>query len=165
MQHDLARVDSPSLESGALIPSSSRACRPGLAARPRAGRFAFPWLDNGNTGRKVHFRWTTPTRVLSEAFGTLIAYSCIRLPMAETTRDEGKLQPRFLSFVGCLDEIRSGLGYTGVLDPEQLRAARTRVLVRLRASRLPPRRQRSYPRIVEAALNPHPANKNRSKAA
>ncbi len=121
-------------------------------------------LGNGSTGRKVHFRCMTPGRVLCEVFGTLIAYDCIRLLMAEAARADGKRQPRFLSFVGCLDEIRSALAFTGLLRPEQLTTLRRNLLERLRARRLPPRRQRSYPRTVKAAFSRYGANKKTAQS-
>ena len=122
-------------------------------------------LGNGSTGRKVHFRCKKPGRVLAEAYGALIAYNCVRLQMAEAASAEGKVEPRYLSFVGCLDEIRACLASTGRLSPAQLRVHKRRLMARLLTRRLPPRRQRRYPRVVKATFSPYPAKRNRREAA
>lgn len=122
-------------------------------------------FGNGSEGRKVHFRCKRPGRVLAEAYGALIAYNSIRLLMEEAANPERKVEPRFLSFMGCLDEIRAHLGSAGHVSQGKLPSHRERLIMRLCACRLPKRRERRYPRVVKAARSPYTSSGASRKAA
>ncbi len=111
-------------------------------------------------GVRVTFRTKTPDRVLQEAFGLLTAYNCVRGLMAEAAAEKG-LEPRRLSFVGCLERIRAAVIAFDGADPERFHA---RLLVSLATCVLPKRRVgRKCPRAVKIKMSKWPRKRPGSK--
>lgn len=105
-------------------------------------------------GNQVAFRSQTPTRVLQEVYGLLLAYDCVRALMADAAIEAG-VQPRALSFVECLERIRVALPLLAAApDPEPLFRA---LLDDLARCLLPKRRAgRSFPRAVKIKMSHFP---------
>ena len=104
-------------------------------------------------GEQVTFRTKTPDRIRQEAFGLLIAFNCVRGLMAEAASLKG-VEPRRLSFVGCLERIRAAIIAFDGRDPE---AFQERLLLSLSRCVLPPRRVgRRCPRAVKVKMSKWP---------
>jgi hypothetical protein len=104
-------------------------------------------------GTRVAFRSRTPTRVLQEAYGLLVAYNCVRGLMAEAAALKG-VEPRRLSFVACLHLIRAAVI---AFDGSDVDGAYDRLLVNLASCVLPPRRKgRRCPRAVKVKMSKWP---------
>lgn len=106
-------------------------------------------------GNQVAFRSKTPTRVLQEAYGLLLAYDCVRALMADAAIAAG-VQPRALSFVGCLERIRVALPLLAAATGDRDRLLQA-LLDDLARCRLPKRRVgRSCPRAVKIKMSHFP---------
>jgi hypothetical protein len=106
-------------------------------------------------GKSVVFRSKTPNRVRQEAYGLLLAYNCVRALMTEAAVEAG-VQPRRLSFVGCLERIRLALPLLAAAgnDGDRLLQALVDDLARCV---LPPRRAgRQCPRAVKIKMSNYP---------
>lgn len=102
--------------------------------------------------RKQRFRSHTPTRVLQELYGLLIAYNAIRLRMAQAAKPAG-VEPRQLSFrqAAMLFQLAALSGIP------------TRVVLKiLRSYRIFKRDPRSYPRVVKKPASKFAANRRRA---
>lgn len=103
---------------------------------------------------QVAFRSKTPTRVLQEAYGLLLAYDCVRALMADAAIDAG-VQPRALSFTSCLERIRVALPSLAAANDKD--AALRDLLDDLARCLLPQRRAgRSCPRVVKIKMSHFP---------
>ncbi len=99
--------------------------------------------------KKVQFRTRTPDRVRLEAYGLLIAYNAVRWRMVEAAHAAGELEPRQLSFVGCLLALK--LAFFGQVSlPKLLSVMGSHVL-----PKRPPRR---YDRVVKMPISKFAAN-------
>jgi len=113
---------------------------------------------------RVIFRSHTPERVLQEAYGLLIAYNCVRALMAEAAAEIG-IEPRFLSFMDCLERIRWAVRDMARADPRELPALHAELVGDLALCRLPPRRSdRRCERAVKIKMSNF-ARKRRGKPA
>jgi hypothetical protein len=117
-------------------------------------------IKTHQAGTEVTFRTKTRNRVLQEAFGLFLAYNCVRGLMAEAAALKG-LEPRRLSFVGCLEWIRAATIAFDGRDPDRFYE---RLLASLAACVLPPRRLgRKCPRAVKIKMSKWPRKRPGSK--
>jgi hypothetical protein len=111
--------------------------------------------------REAVFRSQKPERVRQEAYGLLIAFTCVRALMAEAAATVG-VRPIELSFVACLQNIRLELTRLVSCDDE---VALGRLLDALGRHRLPPRRKgRRYERAVKRKMSNFPRKRRGQKA-
>jgi len=89
--------------------------------------------------KQVTFRSHTPERVEQEFFGLLVAYNCVRALMAEAAQEVG-LDPRRLSFTGCLERITATIPLFAFASPERHAEILDRLRIDLASCRLPARR-------------------------
>lgn len=102
--------------------------------------------------KKVMFRSQTPTRVLQETYGLLLAYNSIRLRMAQAAK-LAKVEPRRISFTYAV----------AILQLAALNGLRERhVLLLLGSKQIHKRPSRSYPRQVKRPAAKFPANRRRA---
>jgi hypothetical protein len=104
--------------------------------------------------QKTVFRSKSPTGVLQEVYGMLIAYNLVRGLMAEAA-EASNLDPRNLSFVDSLDLID-----LATADYQRAKTCRDRQVIRRRllddlaqTVNLRPRRPRQYPRVVKIKMS------------
>ena len=112
--------------------------------------FSYRELKTHLVGNAVVFRSKTRDRVLQEAYGLLLAYNCVRALMADAAVVAG-VQPRRLSFVGCLERIRVALPAVAAAGPgdDVLEV----LLDSLALCLLPKRRDRESPRAVKIKMS------------
>jgi hypothetical protein len=98
--------------------------------------------------REEAIRSRTPEGVRQEMWGVLLAYNLVRHEMAAIAR-KAKLPPTRISFVESLRWMRDEWNWLSVTKPgalvKRLAAMRRNILRYV----LPPRRKRSYPRVVK----------------
>lgn len=110
-------------------------------------------LKTHQVAKRVVFRSQTSERVLQEAYGLLLAYNCVRALMADGAAEAG-VQPRYLSFVDCLDRIRAALPLIAAASPAERPRLLAALLDSLAACVLPPRRAgRRCPRAVKIKMS------------
>jgi uncharacterized protein (DUF983 family) len=103
-----------------------------------------------------------PAGVVQEVYGILLAHSTVRKVMFEAAQEAG-VDPDRVSFVGTLRLIRDALPDLNAASTHQARARRYAVLVRAAAKeRNPPRRPRSYPRVVKRKMSKSSSSVQRS---
>jgi hypothetical protein len=115
--------------------------------------FSFRELKTHLVGNAVVFRSRTRDRVLQEAYGLLLAYNCVRALMAEAAA-RADVQPRRLSFVGCLERIRAAL--PNMATAESSNDALDALLDSLVRLVLRERRDRRSPRAVKIKMSNYP---------
>lgn len=114
---------------------------------------------------RVLFRSKKPTRVLQEAYGLLIAYNSVRTLMAEAAAEAGT-EPRFLSFVECLERIRWAVRDMARASPLRWAALHVDLVADLALCRLPPRRtERRCERAVKIKMSNFPLKRRGQPAA
>jgi hypothetical protein len=110
-------------------------------------------------------RSLTPTGVLQELYGVLLAHYALRAVMHEAAL-AADCDPDRLSFVRALELVREAVPEFQLVAPEQRPQLYARLLRAIAAKRLPPRRLRSNPRVVtrkmanfklQRAAHAHPA--------
>lgn len=114
----------------------------------------------------VTLRSLSPAFVRQELWGILIAYNLVRVEMVRVGAKAGVPANR-LSFVVVLRTIRIECDFWAILRTPGTLPER---LIRLRAdlatrALLPPRRSRSYPRMVKSRGNSYPAKRSTPTAA
>lgn len=110
-------------------------------------------IKTHQVGERVVFRSHTCRRVLQEAYGLLIAYNCVRALMADAAAETG-VQPRQLSFVDCLERIRTALPLIAAARPGDVPRLQRALLDSLAACVLPARRKgRRFPRAVKIKMS------------
>lgn len=111
-------------------------------------------------------RSLNPAFVRQELWGILIAYNLVRVEMVRIGSEVG-VPPNRLSFVVVLRSIRIECDFWAILrTPGTLPARLSRLRSEL-ATRalLPPRRARSYPRMVKSRGNSYPSKRSTPAAA
>ena len=112
----------------------------------------------------VAFRSHTPTRVLQEAYGHLVAYNAVRALMARAAEDAG-VQPRRLSFVDCLERVRWAIRDLPGTPMHSLEERLLRLLGDLARCQLPEKRRgRRCDRAVKIKMSNWP-RKRRGQAS
>jgi len=107
-----------------------------------------------NLLRKKMFRSKTPTRVLQEVYGLMVAYNAIRLRMAQAAK-LAHVEPRELSFCQAVT----------ILQLASLNGISSRVAIKLVSSnRISKRPSRAYPRVVKKPASKFAANRRRAEA-
>jgi hypothetical protein len=90
--------------------------------------------------KAVTFRSHTPERVTQEFYGMLVAYDCVRTLMAEAAQEIG-LDPRRLSFKGCLDRVMATIPVFAFASPDRHAEILARLRIDLCQCRLPAKRE------------------------
>jgi hypothetical protein len=97
-----------------------------------------------------------PAGVVQEVYGILIAHYAVRKVIFEAAKRVA-IDPDRVSFVGALRLIRDALPELDAASTEQVRARRYAVLLEDVGKELnPPRRCRSYPRVVKRKMSKFP---------
>lgn len=107
---------------------------------------------------RIPMRSATPERVLQEVHGLLLAYNAVRALMARTAAAAG-VEPRRLSFTDVLARVRQAVTVMALTPGTLLPKAYELLLEDLGRCRLPPRRDRHYPREVKAKMSSYPLNR------
>lgn len=97
-------------------------------------------------------RSLTPTGVLQELYGVLLAHYALRAVMHEAAL-AADCDPDRLSFVRARDLVREAVPEFHLVAPEQRPQLYARLLREIAAKRLPPRRLRSNPRVVKRKMS------------
>ena len=93
-----------------------------------------------------------PVGVLQELYGLLVAHYAVRALMAEAARD-ARLAPSRLSFAAAIELVRVAVDDFHLVCPAQHATLLRRLLRDLAACRLPPRAQRTNPRVVKRKMS------------
>ena len=107
-------------------------------------------IDEMDTHQRVHdgpLRSKKPVGVIQECYGLLIAHYVVRYFMHEAAVEEN-IDPDRLSFIGSLRIIRRRLDKLQMLSPVSFDAEYRRLIRSISRKLLPPRRNRSNPRVV-----------------
>jgi hypothetical protein len=97
-------------------------------------------------------RSLTPTGVIQELYGLLLAHYAVRFLMHEAALQVDVDVDR-LSFVHALEVVRDAVAEFQLVAPEQVVALYARMLTDMAAKRLPERRVRSNPRVVKQKMS------------
>lgn len=100
----------------------------------------------------VTFRSQTPSRVLQEAYGLLIAYNLVRGLMAQAAKQAG-ISPVQLGFVDSLERIERAMLIMARAPTEHLPSLYRELLEAISRCQLPPRRHRRFPRAVKVKMS------------
>jgi len=100
----------------------------------------------------THFRSKTPTGVVQEFYGLLIAYNAVRQLMHEAARSVD-IEPCKLSFIHAVRVIRETIPIMRAARTEQLPFLYRTMIQHIAAGRLPPRRNRINPRVVKVKMS------------
>ena len=106
-------------------------------------------IDTHQRQTAAHFRSLKPVGVIQEFYGLLIAHYAIRKILLDAAQ-QADLDPDRLSFTNALELIVDSLYDFQFLDPAQQAPRYQQLLRDLAAFRLPPRENRSNPRVVRA---------------
>jgi transposase IS4-like protein/DDE family transposase len=101
-------------------------------------------------GRPLRSR--KPVGVIQELYGLLLAHYAVRFLMHEAAQSAG-LDPDRISFVRALRLIQDAVADFQIAAEEVLPALYQRLLADIAAEPLPPRRHRSYPRVVKRKMS------------
>lgn len=99
--------------------------------------------------REETLRSRKPEGVRQEIWGILLAYNLVRLEIAEIAR-EAKVEPLRISFVTAFNLIRNEWMWCSVASPGAIPRHLHRLREEVARYVLPPRRDRSYPRVVKS---------------
>jgi hypothetical protein len=106
--------------------------------------------------KTLTFRSHTPERIKQEFYGLLVAYNSVRTLMADAAQEVG-LDPRRLSFTGCLERINATIPIFAFAQPDQHREILDRLRLDLACCRLPAKRTgRRCPRAVKIKMSKWP---------
>lgn len=105
--------------------------------------------------REEAIRSKKPDGVRQELWGILLAYNLVRLEMESIARDE-KISPTRISFVESLRLIRDEWEWLSVTSPGAIPKRLATLRRNVKRYILPPRRKRSYPRVVKIKLSQYP---------
>ena len=112
-------------------------------------------IDEVDTHRRVYsrpLRSQKPVGVIQELYGMLIAHYIVRVLMHEAALQVG-LDPDRLSFINSLRIIRNAIPEFQQIAPEYIPLLYQRLLDDIAREVLPPRRDRSYPRVVKRKMS------------
>jgi IS4 transposase len=110
---------------------------------------AFDEIKTHLNGRRVHLRSKTPAGVLQEIYGLMLAHYIIRTVMCDAAQTEA-IPPIRLSFTDTLCVIEARLPEIPWTSPS---AWYDSLLTEVARQRLPPRRDRWYPRVVKRKMS------------
>lgn len=178
------RKDLPELLEVRIVTYQRKGYRPVTVVTNLLDRVAYPakevgalyhdrWeVELGYRELKIHlgeervlFRSKKPERVLQEAYGLLLAYNCVRALMAEAAAEVGT-EPRFLSFVDCLERIRWAVRDMARAAPAHWATLHADLVTDLSLCRLPPRRsERRCDRAVKIKMSNFPLKRRGRRAA
>jgi hypothetical protein len=96
-----------------------------------------------------------PVGVAQELYGLLIAHYAVRAVMYEAAA-QAALDPRRLSFANAVQLVGAAIPEFQQVRPEQRPALYQRLLEDIRHHPLPPRRNRTYPRVTKRTRAKHP---------
>lgn len=102
------------------------------------------------------FRGLTPTRVLQEAYGLVLAHYVVRSLMFQAAQQAG-LAPTRLSFVRSVELVRQAVIEFQLVAPVHHPDLRQRLMRDLAATPLPERRLRAAPRVVKRRVSKYPS--------
>jgi len=112
-------------------------------------------IDEVDTHQRVYarpLRSQKPEGVIQELYGMLLAHYVIRVLMHEAALQAG-LDPDRLSFINSLRIIRNAIPEFQQSAPEYIPLLYQRLLDDIARELLPPRRNRSYPRVVKRKMS------------
>ena len=102
--------------------------------------------------RPIELRSRTPTGVVQELYGILLAHNAIRMLMHESAR-RVEIDPRRLSFIHAVRVIRETIPLMRAAKTEQLPRMYEAMLIHIAEGRLPPREDRINPRVVKVKMS------------
>jgi len=112
-------------------------------------------IDEIDTHQRVHkrpMRSQKPAGIIQEAYGMLIAHYLVRFFMHEAAM-QSELEPDRLSFTGSLRTIRRKFDKFQITRTENLDQLYHRMLKEISRQILPPRDNRSNPRVVKKKMS------------
>jgi len=112
-------------------------------------------IDEVDTHQRIYsrpLRSKKPVGVIQELYGMLIAHYVVRVLMHEAALQAG-LDPDRLSFINCLRVVRNAIPEFQQIAPEYIPLLYQRLLDDITREVLPPRRDRSYPRVVKRKMS------------
>ncbi len=112
-------------------------------------------IDEMDTHQRIHakpFRSQKPVGVIQEVYGLLIAHYVVRFFMQEAAATEG-LDPDRISFIDSLRIIRRKVDKFQIASPKTIPALYQRMLREIARCKLPPRDDRSNPRVVKRKMS------------
>ena len=112
-------------------------------------------IDEVDTHQRVYsgpLRSKKPEGVFQELYGMLLAHYVVRVLMHEAALQAG-LDPDRLSFTNSLRIIRNAIPEFQQIAPEYIPILYQRLLDDIAREVLPPRRDRSYPRVVKRKMS------------
>ena len=108
--------------------------------------------------REETLRSKSPEMVEQEVWGLLIGYNLVRYEMAQAAR-AAKVPPVRISFVYSLAVVRDEFIFLANAAPGSIPEQLARMRKNVSKLVLPPRRKRSYPRVVKAGRTRYPVKK------
>ena len=102
--------------------------------------------------REETIRSKKPEGVKQELWGILLAYNLVRLEM-ERIANEADVEPTRISFVEALRLIRDEWEWLSVASPGAIPKRLEALRRNLKRYVLPPRRARSFPRVVKIKMS------------
>jgi len=112
-------------------------------------------IDEVDTHQRVYsgpLRSKKPEGVIQELYGMLLAHYVVRVLMHEAALQAG-LDPDRLSFINSLRIVRNAIPEFQQIAPEYIPRLYQRLLDDIAREVLPPRRDRSYPRVVKRKMS------------
>ena len=109
-------------------------------------------LKTHQLARNVHLRSKTPAGVIQEVYGVLLAFNAIRYHMYKAAAEVG-MDPRRISFTHTVRVLREAIPLMKIV-PRSLGPLLNRLLLaHIRQEILPPRDNRSNPRVVKKKMS------------
>jgi hypothetical protein len=108
--------------------------------------------DPPRPGKPTQLRSETPQGVVQEVYALSLGHYLTRALMARAAA-RAKRDPDRLSFVGCLRILRCRLPECDSATPASFQAWYAALLWELQQERLPPRRNRSNPRVIKRKMS------------
>ena len=102
--------------------------------------------------REEAIRSRKPDGVLQEVWGILIAYNLVRLEMESIAKEE-RLEPTRISFIESLRLMRDEWEWLSVTSPGAIPKRLETMRRNVKRYVLPPRRERSFPRVVKLKMS------------
>ena len=112
-------------------------------------------IKNELLDREEAIRSNKPDGVRQELWGLLIAYNLVRLEM-EALANQEKLAPTRISFIESLRLMRSEWDWLSFTSPGAIPKRLAKLRENVKRYILPPRRKRSYPRVVKLQASKFP---------
>lgn len=103
-------------------------------------------------GKEANVRSETPAGVVQELYALSLAYYVTRAMMADAAAD-AKIDPRRLSFVDCVRILALRLPDCPAESSESYQQWYVRLIKEMSLEILPPRRERSNPRVVKRKMS------------